>query len=282
MHENKDSNMSTKVGFIGLGLMGQGMASNILKAGFDTTVHDIVRKNMDPLIKLGGKPARSVYQVAKASEVVIIMARNDSQVESIVFDEGGVLSGLLPNSTLIIMSTVSPALIRKIAMDAQRQDATVLDAAVSGIAQVASAGELTIMVGGDESVLQKRRLILEAMGNNIFYLGESGTGMVCKLLNNAIVSASIMATDECLSAGVKTGIDLEKLLQVLTTTTAKSWTIDNWAAIAHMKSTYQPDFGPLALMHKDLALLRKIAREEELNMPLISTIEDAAKNLKAT
>ncbi len=254
-----------KVGFIGLGVMGKGMAKNLLKAGFDINVFDVVKEPREELQKLGAKVSESAKELSAISNVVIVMVRDDQQTEEVVYGREGVLEGL-KKGTLIIMSTVSPGFIQRLETKV-KEGLDILDAPVSGGHMGADAGTLSIMVGGKREVFEKCRAVLEAMGKNIFYCGGSGAGLGAKLANNMILEVTIAAVLESLALGSKAGLDLNVLFDIYKTSTAGSWTVDNWDFVTEMR-TIKP--ATLALLRKDVGLALDFAKEKGVAVPLTS------------
>src|SRR5690348_18334448 len=174
-----------QLGFIGIGVMGRPMTLNLLKAGHDVTVYarHPDKPEIQEVLNAGAKLAPSSRAVAMASEVVITMVPNSMQVEEVVAGPQGILEGSRKDLVIIDMSTIAPAMSRKLAENAATRGVHFLDAPVSGGSQGAINGTLTIMVGGDREILERVRPILEAMGKkeNIFYVGPTGTGEIVKI-----------------------------------------------------------------------------------------------------
>lgn len=266
--------MTVKVGFIGLGIMGKPMAANVVKGGFDTTVYDYAPEPVKELVKLGAKPASSSQEVARASDVVIIMVRDDAQVEDVVLGKGRVLQELQSGSAIIVMSTISPPMFQKLAQEAEKKGVGFLDAPVSGSQKVAEGG-LTIFIGGDEKLFKQHLPILQTMGENIYHMGDDvGSGALAKLVNNAVCIATGWLTAEGLGMAVKAGLSLEKLKKALmaTNSSANSWTLQNWDAIINMKKAYQPGAGSMALAAKDINLFLDAAKKVEHDAPIMSLV----------
>jgi len=259
--------MAKKVGFIGLGMMGKPMAKCILKAGFPLTVFDAVPAPVEEMRGLGAAVASSPKEVARASDIVITMVRDDAQTQQIVLDKSGVLEGAKAGSAIILMSTLSPLFCQRVAAEASKKGVGVLDAPVSGSAPAAEAGTLAIMVGGKEELLKECRPVLEAMGKNIFYFGNVGMGEAAKLANNTIVLVNIFAATEGLALGVKAGIDIKRLLEMIKVSTGNSWVIERWDLIAGLKKSYKPG-ATMDIMYKDMSLALKLAKELNVDMPL--------------
>jgi 2-hydroxy-3-oxopropionate reductase len=203
-----------KVGFIGLGKMGEGMVKNLLKAGFFTTVYDIRKEPLEKMERLGANVSGSPKEVALNSDVVISMVRDNSQTEQVLFGEKGVLKGM-KRGCIIIMSTISPDFANRYGPKLEKEVGVhLLDAPVSGGPMAADAGTLSIMVGGEESVFKQYLPIFRTMGKNIFYCGPSEAGCVAKLTNNLIYAATMAALSEAVALGLKEGLDVSTLLGI--------------------------------------------------------------------
>jgi 3-hydroxyisobutyrate dehydrogenase-like beta-hydroxyacid dehydrogenase len=259
--------MKKRVGFVGLGHMGKPMAKRLVSQGFDVTVYDIRKEPMCELEKHGAKPARSLEEVSKASDIVITMVLDDVQTEKVVLDKGGILEGMPSGATIIIMSTISPLTCQKIAQEAEQKGVSVLDAPVSGSVVGAEAGTLSIVVGGTQKTLEDCRPILEALGKNLFHLGDVGMGLVAKLVNNLMLNIHMLAAFEGLVLGVRAGIKVENLLAVIKSGTGNCWTIQNWdgvvAQVEAMQAKRIPD-----IMRKDTWLALSVAKDLGLQLPV--------------
>ncbi|NIM05045.1 MAG: NAD(P)-binding domain-containing protein, partial [Armatimonadetes bacterium] len=185
-----------KLGFIGLGNMGKGMALNLVKAGYPLTVHDIRPEPVQELVKAGAKAAPSPRELAENSEVVITIVTSSPHVEQIMFGDNGVLAGMKKGGIIIDMSTIDPIVTRKVAEAAAGKGIDMLDAPVSGAPPKAADGTLSIMVGGKKEIFDQCKPILEVMGENIFHVGDVGMGEVVKLANNLIGSVCGLAVCE--------------------------------------------------------------------------------------
>ncbi|MBI2867814.1 MAG: NAD(P)-dependent oxidoreductase [Chloroflexi bacterium] len=257
-----------KVGFIGLGSMGKPMAKRLVAAGFPLTVCGHTRREpVEEMKMLGAKEVKTPKEVAQASEVIITMVRDDAQTEKVIRGEAGVMDGIKSGSAIIIMSTVSATLCQQIAGEASTKGVAVLDSPVSGGTPAAEAGTLTFMVGGSEGVLSDCRPVLEAMGKNIFHLGDLGMGQAAKLANNTIALANVFVATEGLSLGTRAGIKQERLLELIRVSTGNSWVIQHWELIASLKKAHRPG-GSLDMMYKDIALALDLAKELHVDLPL--------------
>ncbi len=186
----------TRVGFIGLGLMGAPMAANVAKAGHPLTVYNRSADKALRLAELGAEVAETPLQVAARSDVVITMLSDAPAVEQVLRGEEGLLAGGRVGEVLIDMSTVSPEQSRSIAIEVEARGWRKLEAPVYGSTGPARDGTLGIMVGGDEALFREQRELLCAMGKNIFYMGPMGAGTLTKLAFNLMVAAQVASLAE--------------------------------------------------------------------------------------
>ena len=256
-----------RVGFIGLGVMGRPMAKNLLKAGYPLTVWNRTRSKMEELLSLGANGANSPKEVAENSDVVITMVTDSPDVEEVVLGPLGVIEGAKPGLVLIDMSTISPDVTRRIAEKLSKRGVKMLDAPVSGGEIGAKEGTLSIMVGGPREVYEECLPILRVLGKRITYMGESGMGQITKLCNQVICALNIQAVCEGLILGAKAGLDLEKLLQVVTAGAAGSWMLSNLGP-KMVRRDFKPGF-KMSHQQKDLRLALSFAAK--LGVPLPGT-----------
>lgn len=267
------------VGFIGLGTMGGPMARNLLKGGYRLTVHDLNSNSVNALAQAGAAEAASPRAVAAASDVVITMLPDAPDVERVVLGPNGVAEGMRKGTVLIDMSTIDPQTTQNIGAALVQRSIRMLDCPVGKTADHAVAGTLTLMVGGDKSLLDEMRPILACMGKDFFHCGALGMGQAMKLTNNLLASIIGGACCEVLVAGVKSGLKLELMLDVMRTTMA--W--NNQLAIAMPKKAFVGDFDPgfmIKLAQKDvrlaLALARQSGIEPQIGDAAYSSLQAAA------
>ena len=264
--------MATKVGFIDLGEMGKGMAKNLVTKGFDLTVYDVREEPVNELKQLGAKESKSIKELAAATEVIFSMVRDDAQTEEVMWGKDGVLDGIKSGSTIIVASTVSPSLCQRLAKDAAKKGVGVLDSPVSGAKAGAEAGTLTLMIGGDESLVKKMEPVLQAVSANRFRLGDIGMGQVGKVANNMILFSSLSATTEGVAFAAKAGIPVKTLLDFVNVSTGSNWISQHWDAMVGLKSDHSPT-ATLHMMYKDLRLCLAYAKEIGVDLPLASRFE---------
>jgi 2-hydroxy-3-oxopropionate reductase len=268
-----------RIGFIGLGTMGRPMVRNLLKAGFPVTVCGRRKLIVDEFIREGASSAGSPREVAQASDVVITMLPDSPDVREVVIGENGILSGAKPGMIVIDMSTISPSVTREIAETASKQGVEYLDAPVSGGEPGAAAGTLSIMVGGKPEVSEKCMPILQALGKNIVHMGGVGMGQAAKLCNQVICVLNIEAVCEGLILGAKSGLDLEKLLSVVSNGAAASWMLSNLGP-KMLARDFEPGFR-VKLQQKDLRLALAAADELKLALPGMSLVHQLFNTVAA-
>lgn len=259
--------METKIGFIGLGIMGKPMAKNLIKAGYSLTVWNRTSSKMGELIELGAKSAGSPKEVAKDSEVVITMLTDSPDVEFVILGSSGVIEGAKKGLIAIDMSTISPRVTKKIAEKLADKGVEMLDAPVTGGEIGAINASLSIMVGGNEKVFEKCLPIFQSLGKRVTFMGTHGNGQVAKLCNQIMCVMNIQGVCEGLALGAKAGIDLNNLIEVLTGGAANSWQLANLGP-KMVKGDLEPGF-KMKTQQKDLRLVLEAA--SEFNLPLPGT-----------
>lgn len=262
--------MTKRVGFIGLGMMGNPVSKNLLKTGFELTVWNRTESKMKEILELGARPASSAKEVAQKSEVTITMLTGPSDVEEVILGENGVLEGLKPGSAIIDMSTISPEVSKRIASEVEKAGSFMLDAPVSGSVGLAATAALTIQVGGDKKVFETHRDVLSAMGKNILYIGPNGMGCYVKLLGNAIMATNMAVLAEGMCLGAKVGVPREAMVEVLKTTSAASRILELKNPNI-LNGDYKPQF-MLKLLFKDLGLALDSAAVQSLSMPIAGLV----------
>jgi len=258
--------MREKIGFIGVGTMGKPMALNLMKAGYELEVYDMNPQPLKELQEKGATVGGSIREMASKSEVFITMVPNSGDVEDVILKENGAIQGLKSGSRVIDMSTIDPTVSRKISKLLREKNIQMLDAPVSGGQTGAEAGTLSVMVGGEEEVFSKCLPILKAMGKNVYYCGPSGNGEIVKIINNLMAGIFRVASAEALALGVKAGVPLKVLYDVINESSGQSRTMVSAAAKA-FKGDYEPGFAA-ELMHKDLGLALNLGKEERVPLLL--------------
>ena len=255
------------IGFIGLGIMGKPMARNLLKAGYPLVVHNRSRAAVDELSREGAEAASSPQEVAARSEVVITMLPDSPDVELVYADENGVFAGVKPGSLLIDMSSISPVVTRKLAVEAERRGCNMLDAPVSGGEAGAIGATLSIMIGGQSSAVERAMPLFQTLGKNIVHVGAAGAGQVTKAANQMVVGTTIAIVSEALVLAAKAGVDPAKVRQALLGGFAQSKILE-----AHGQKMLQRKFEPgfrIRLHEKDLKIA--LAAGSQYGVPLMVT-----------
>jgi len=259
--------MAERFGFIGLGIMGRGMANNLLKAGFTLTVWNRTASRMDAFVEAGAKAGSSPADVAANSDIIVTCVSDTPDVEREIMGEDGVIHGAKAGSLVIDCSTISPQVTKEIAAKLAEQGVKMLDAPISGASEGAAKGTLSIMIGGDADQFQRALPVFQAMGKTITHIGPNGTGQTVKLVNQVLVVGNCLAMCEALLLAQAGGVDLQKTYEAISQGAAGSWMFSNRGPQI-MKRDWRPGF-TIALQQKDLRLVLDAA--DELGVPLAGT-----------
>ncbi|MCY4117688.1 MAG: NAD(P)-dependent oxidoreductase [Caldilineaceae bacterium] len=257
--------MNERVGFVGLGIMGQGMARNLLKAGYDVRVWNRTSSRMDPLIEAGAAAGASPADVAANCDIIAVCVSDTPDVEEVILGENGILSGVQAGALVIDFSTISPQATIDIADRLSAKGVKMLDAPVSGGSEGAANGTLSIMIGGDEDQVERARGLFEAMGNTITHVGKQGAGQTVKLVNQILVVGNCLAMCEALIFAQAGGVDLEKCLNAVTGGAAGSWMLANRGPQI-IDRDWRPGF-TINLQQKDVRLIMQEA--DALGVPVL-------------
>ena len=260
-----------RIGFIGLGIMGKPMAGNLLGAGHPLTVHNRSRGPVEELAARGATPASSPREVAASSDVVITMLPDSPDVEAVVLGPDGVAEGIAQGALYIDMSTIMPAVTRRIAAVFAERGVDAVDAPVSGGEPAAQAGALSIMAGGSEQAVKRAGPIFRALGNTTTHIGPPGAGQVAKAANQVVVALTIQAVAEALLLARKAGVDPARVRAALLGGFAQSRILDVHGQ-RMLDGNYDPGF-KLSLHRKDLAIALQTGREEQV--ALLATAQAA-------
>ena len=259
-----------RVGFIGVGVMGRPMASNLARKGFPLAVFDINPEPLAQLQGLGARVAASCGEVADASDIVVTMLPTSASVEDVLLGSGEVLARLRAGSAVMDMSTVDPLLTDRVAAAATEKDIEFVDAPVGRLASHAERGESLFMVGATDEAFARVKPLLEAMGTTIHHCGGAGCGMRTKLVNNYVAIVSCAFNAEALALSQRFGLSLEKTLDVVHGTTATNGQLKIAWAGKVLKGDTAPGF-TIDLAHKDLTLIVEAARATNVPMPIGAT-----------
>ncbi len=259
--------MSEEIGFIGLGIMGQGMARNLLNAGFDLRVWNRTAGRMDELAAAGAKTTMSPADLASSCGIIIICVSDTPDVEEVILSKHGVIQGAKPGTLVIDMSTISPKITKDIAVQLSENEVHMLDAPISGGSEGAAQGTLSIMVGGQKEQVARAMPYFQAMGKNITHVGDHGAGQTVKLVNQILVVINMLAVSESLIFAQAGGLDLQKTLDAVTQGAAGSWMLSNRGPQV-VNRDWRPGF-TIDLQQKDLRLVLEAA--DQMGVPAIAT-----------
>ena len=256
----------TRIGFVGLGIMGAPMALNLMKAGFSLKVYNRSdRPGVREVVEAGGRRAASPREAAEGSDVIITIVTDTPDVEAVILGEDGVVQGARRGATVIDMSTISPRVTREISARLQESGVHMLDAPVSGGDVGARQGTLSIMVGGEQAVFDDCRPVFEAMGKNINLIGGSGAGQTTKACNQIAVACANLAMAEALMLAAASDMDVQKVLDAISGGAAGSWQMTNLGPRI-LKGDFDPGF-MVRLQQKDLKLVLEAANDVKLALP---------------
>jgi 2-hydroxy-3-oxopropionate reductase len=260
----------SRIGFIGLGVMGKPMAHNLLRVGYPLVVANRPAAARDELVAAGAASGNSPAAIARDADVVITMLPDSPDVESVVFGDDGLLGAMRPGSVHIDMSTIAPATARRVAAALAERAVHALDAPVSGGEKGAIEATLSIMVGGPAETLEAVRPILEAVGKTIVHVGDSGAGQITKAANQLVVAATIEAVAEALALAETAGVDPAAVRGALLGGFAQSKILD-----LHGQRMIEKAFAPgfRARLHlKDLEIVHATAAALGLDLPAAETV----------
>lgn len=242
-----------KVGFIGLGTMGEPMCQNVLAKGHDVAVYNRTRAKMGTLVAAGARAAPSLAALVHRSEVVITMVADPAAVRDVVTAKGGLLSALSPGTTYIDMSTVSPETSRDIAVLVRGTGADYLEAPVLGSKQAAADGTLTILTGGDAELSRRMEPLLLAMGSRVIHMGDTGLAAYMKLVVNQIMGTTLCVFAEAALTGLAAGLPADRILEVIQCSAVASPVIRAKGKDMLGERVFTPHF-PLKHAYKDMRL----------------------------
>ncbi|HEY2477174.1 MAG TPA: NAD(P)-dependent oxidoreductase [Solirubrobacterales bacterium] len=271
--------MATRVGFIGLGVMGAPMARNLLAAG-----HEVVAWNRSPapleaLVEAGARPADGPAAVAAEAGVLITILSDDAAVREVLGGPGGAIAAAPADALVIDMSTVSPALARELAAEAAARGVGFLDAPVSGGDVGARDGTLSIMVGGDPAEVERARPVFEVLGSRVTHVGAAGAGQVAKACNQVLVAVIFGGLAEALVLGSKLGVDPAAILDAVGGGMAANWIME-----VRRDNFLEHDFAPgfkVDLHHKDLEIALGASGEVDAPLPLTAEVQQMFRQLRA-
>ena len=269
--------MAEQIGFVGLGIMGKPMARNLMKAGYELTVYDIVGEPVEELATEGAKAASSPAGAASGNSRTITMLPDSADSERAILGPDGVLEGADTGSVIIDMSSIAPSMSQKIGAACAEKGVDFLDAPVSGGEPGAIAGTLAIMVGGAESVFSNCEELLQVMGANVVLTGDVGAGNITKLANQIIVAANIEALSEALVLAQKAGVDPERVFNAIRGGLAGSAVMEAKGPMM-LDRNFRAGFR-IRLHQKDLRNVLQTATELNVPLPVTALVQQMLGSL---
>jgi len=243
------SDRNQTIGFIGMGMMGGGMAANLLKNSFPLVAYDIDPAKNERFAGLGATIANGPAGVAQAASRVICIVETTAQVRDVLLGDGGVLDGAQEGDIFVCSATVDPIAVKEMHATLAERGITMIDAPVSGGVPRAESGDLSIIVGGDAAAVEKCRPAFEAMSSRIFHMGDIGQGLAMKLCNNMITQVTRVVVAEAMVLGAKAGLDPQKMMDVISVSTGNSATFAA-AAPRFLSGDFSPG-GTIDISYKD-------------------------------
>ncbi|MXY24537.1 MAG: NAD(P)-dependent oxidoreductase [Acidobacteria bacterium] len=266
-----------KIAVLGMGTMGAPMATNLIKAGCEVTVHNRTRAREEPLEKLGAARADSPAAAAASAEIILSCVSDTPDVERVLLDpEGGAINGLASGGLVIDCSSIAPAATRRIADQFREKGIGYVDAPVSGGSEGAIKGTLTIMCGGSEEDFARAEPVLQIIGAKVTRIGPVGCGQIAKVANQVAITGTFMALAEALTLAYRAGANPERVVEAIGGGVAGSWILNN-RSDKMLNDKYPLGFRT-RLHRKDLGIALETAREFQVPLPiasLVATIEDA-------
>ena len=257
-----------RVAFLGLGIMGHAMATNLVKAGHEVTVWN---RTPGKLVE-GAGMAPNPAAAAQGAEVVWLCVSDTAAVEKILFGPEGIEQSLAEGMIIADSSTISPSATLKYAERVRTRGAAYVDAPMTGSKIGAADGTLIFMVGGDEATVQRLNPLFAAMGKKIFRMGETGKGQATKLVMNLQIALIFEGFAEALTLATKLGVDSQQLVSLIEATMVRSGVVEYKAPFV-LRRDFTPNF-PLRLMHKDIRLALEAAKEVRVKLPGLETVEE--------
>jgi 3-hydroxyisobutyrate dehydrogenase len=269
------------VALLGLGVMGSGMAQNLLKAGFSLAVYNRTRAKAEPLAVKGARVAETPKEAVSAAQVILSMVGDDTASRAMWLGENGALAGAKPGAVLVECSTLSLPWVRELAGLAASHNLAFLDSPVTGSKDAAEAGELRLLVGGDAAVLERARPVLEAVSKRIDLFGPTGSGALIKLINNLMGGVQAVVLAEGLALAERAGLDMEQVVSFIINGAPGSPLVKGKAARMAARDYADTQFA-LKWMHKDTTYALRAADEFGVPMPTVAVAREVyrmARNL---
>jgi 3-hydroxyisobutyrate dehydrogenase len=258
-----------KIAVIGLGSMGFGMASSLLRSGFEVTGCDVAADTVARFVASGGRGAKTPAEAAQGADIVVSVVLNAAQTETILFGKDGVAETLAKDAVFISSATMDPDVARRLAGRLEATGRHYLDAPISGGAQRAAQGELTILASGSPAAFAKARPALDAMAAKLYELGDApGQGAAFKMVNQLLAGVHIAAASEALAFAARQGLDLRRVYEVITASAGNSWMFEN--RMPHVLDGDYTARSAVEIFVKDLGIVQDMARSARFPVPVAS------------
>ena len=270
--------MNNKVSFLGLGVMGYPMAGHLSKVGYDVTVYNRTKTRAEQWLKeFKGSPAATPLEAVKGSSVVFACVGNDKDIKEVCMGDNGAFLGMAKGTIFVDHTTASANIARELASISKNYSIAFLDAPVSGGEAGAINGALTVMVGGNEKVFNKAKPYIDSFSQAVTLMGDTGAGQLTKMVNQICIAGLLQGLSEGIKFGMLSGLDIPKVVEVISKGAAGSWQMQNRA---ETMSKGEFDFGfAIELMHKDLQICINESKKNNANLPITKTINDFYKKL---
>lgn len=263
--------MGRSVGVIGLGAMGQGVAANLIEAGFDVYGCDLRQDAVETFVERGGSACETPAALGAQCDVVIVLVVNAAQTDAVLFGENGAVHGLRPGSVVVSSATVQPRYAEQLGKRLAEKEVMLIDSPVSGGIAGAASGTLSLLSSGPDAAYEACGDVLDAISSKVYRLGtEHGVGSRVKVINQLLVGVQIAAAAEAMALGLREGVDPERLYEVITHSAGNSWAFAD--RVPHiLKGDYSPPHTALDIFVKDLGMVLEAARATTFPLPLAST-----------
>ena len=259
-----------KIGWVGTGVMGRWMCQHVMDLGYTATIFTRTKSKADPLLKAGATWADSPAEVAESSDIIFTIVGFPEDVRQVYLGENGILTTAKSGSIVVDMTTTEPSLAIEIHQAARAKGVSSIDAPVSGGDVGAREARLAIMIGGDKEAVDAIHPLFEAMGQNIVYQGEAGSGQHTKMCNQITISGTMIGVCEALLYGAKAGLDLEIMLSTISKGAAGCWSLDNLAPRV-LKRNFDPGFFVEHFI-KDMGIALDEAKRMGISLPGLSLV----------
>ena len=270
--------MNNKVSFLGLGVMGYPMAGHLSKVGYEVTVYNRTKPRAEQWCKeFKGSLAATPLEAVKDSSVVFSCVGNDKDIKEICMGDNGAFLGMEKGTIFVDHTTASANIARELAMTSKNYSIAFLDAPVSGGEAGAINGALTVMVGGNEKVFNKAKPYIDSFSQAVTLMGDTGAGQLTKMVNQICIAGLLQGLSEGIKFGMLSGLDIPKVVEVISKGAAGSWQMQNRA---ETMSKGEFNFGfAIELMHKDLQICINESKKNNANLPITKTIDDFYRKL---